>query len=128
MANQDWQALAKHAYMSLATFKKNGDKVAVPVWLAAESEAIYVWTNSESFKVKRLRNNPACELTPCNANGKKLLGKTVKGKASFLSGAEMERGENLIKAKYGWQFHLIKFINKHFRGVKQTTVIKILPA
>ena len=45
-------------YISLETFKKNGQGVKTPVWFVLQNDAFYVYTEADSWKVKRIRNNP----------------------------------------------------------------------
>ena len=44
-------------YIVLETFRKSGEGVKTPVWVAAEDGKLYVWTVDNSGKVKRIRNN-----------------------------------------------------------------------
>ncbi|HEV2057076.1 MAG TPA: pyridoxamine 5'-phosphate oxidase family protein [Methylomirabilota bacterium] len=53
----DLAAFDRHRYLSLATFRKSGIKVATPVWLAAADGKLHVFTAGESGKVKRLRHS-----------------------------------------------------------------------
>lgn len=56
-----------HKYLSLETFKKNGEGVKTPVWFAEESAAdlagseakLYVYTIGNTGKVKRIRRTAA---------------------------------------------------------------------
>ena len=51
--------LDKERFISLETFKKNGDGVKTPVWSAPLDGKLVVFTAGGSYKVKRLRNNSA---------------------------------------------------------------------
>jgi general stress protein 26 len=48
-------------YISLASFRKNGDPVHTPVWFGEKDDKLYVMTRSDSGKYKRIRNNPDME-------------------------------------------------------------------
>jgi len=45
-------------YISLETFKKNGQGVKTPVWFVLHKNAFYAYTEADSWKVKRIPNNP----------------------------------------------------------------------
>jgi len=94
-------------YLNLETFKKSGDGVKTPVWFAAEPSAkldstearLYVYTIDVSGKVKRIRNNPQVNVAPCNASGK-VKGEWVSARAEIVTGAEAQRGMELLNQKY----------------------------
>jgi PPOX class probable F420-dependent enzyme len=100
-------AFAGHKYLNLETFRKNGEGVKTPVWFAAElsasldlSEAkLYVYTIGVSGKVKRIRNNNRVLIAPCNARGS-LLGPWLDARAEIVTGAEADRGMQLLNNKY----------------------------
>ncbi|NJL95179.1 MAG: PPOX class F420-dependent oxidoreductase [Anaerolineae bacterium] len=56
--------------MSLTTFRKTGVGVPTPVWFAEEDGKLYVITQQNSGKVKRIRNNSRVEIAPCTMRGK----------------------------------------------------------
>jgi uncharacterized protein len=61
-------------YISLRSFKKNGQPVDTPVWFAELSpDRLIVFTDGTSYKVKRIRRNPKVEIARCDMRGK-LLG------------------------------------------------------
>ncbi len=49
---------ATERYVSLATYRRDGTEVLTPVWLAQAGQDFYVFSEGESFKVKRVRANP----------------------------------------------------------------------
>jgi PPOX class probable F420-dependent enzyme len=52
-------------YISLTTFRKNGVKVATPVWFGEDGDKLYVMTLSKMGKTKRIRNNPRVTVATC---------------------------------------------------------------
>ena len=52
-------AVGKSEYVLLTTFRKDGTPVGTAVWAVADADKLYVWTVTDSWKVKRLRRNPA---------------------------------------------------------------------
>jgi PPOX class probable F420-dependent enzyme len=96
-----------HKYLSLETFKKNGQAVRTPVWFAADPSAspdssgakIFIYTIGDTAKVKRMRNNPRVKIAPCDLRGK-ILGKWVDARAQFLTGEGAAKGMRLLNSKY----------------------------
>lgn len=99
---------AGQKYISLMTFRKNGQGVATPVWFAEEGEQLFVYSEQESGKVKRLRNNPRVRVAPCDVRGR-LKGEWAEATARFLEGAEAAHAKQALDAKYGWQKKLLNF-------------------
>ncbi len=64
-----FQILEKHRYVRLATYRKNGETIAAPVWFVLVDGRIYITTPPRSAKMKRIRNDPQVLLMPCNAWG-----------------------------------------------------------
>lgn len=92
--------LSTGKYLSLTTFKKSGDAVATPVWVAREGDHLYVTTRADSWKVKRLRNNPEVLLAPCDVRGN-LTGAQVAGHGEVLDAAGSAHVRELINKRYG---------------------------
>ncbi|HAE59309.1 MAG TPA: PPOX class F420-dependent oxidoreductase, partial [Anaerolineae bacterium] len=42
-------------YLSIETFRKNGQGVKTPVWFVQDGEVLYIWTQTDSGKAKRVR-------------------------------------------------------------------------
>lgn len=117
-------------FVSMVTFKRNGDAVASPMWIAADGDALVVWTPSEAWKVKRVRRDPRVTLTPCGRTGKVAAGApTLHATAEVVSEDDyVARAAALIKAKYGLQFHVITSIEALFtRGRKERVAVRITP-
>lgn len=92
--------LSSGKYLSLTTFKKSGDAVATPVWVAREGDHLYVTTRADSWKVKRLRNNPDVLLAPCDMRGN-ITGEQVPGYGEVLDAAGSSHVRELINKRYG---------------------------
>ncbi|MGV9664039.1 PPOX class F420-dependent oxidoreductase [Nocardia niigatensis] len=114
-------------YVNLVTYKKDGTPVGTPVWAALDNDRLYVWTVTDSWKVKRVRRNPAVTLQPCDLRGK-THGEIVKGSATVLDAAGSERVRDLIKRRYGIQGWLAITFSKLRRGSEGTIGIEIVPA
>ncbi|MDT0491546.1 PPOX class F420-dependent oxidoreductase [Streptomyces griseus] len=102
------QDFARSEYVSLTTYRKDGTPVATPVWAAAEGEVLYVWTRSDSWKVKRLRNNTAVTVTVCDVRGRIAEGTpSAEGTARLLDADGTRKVRKLLARKYTWKFWLI---------------------
>ncbi len=98
----DFSMLEGHAFLSLTTFRKNGDPVATPVWFAQESDKLYVMTATNSGKVRRIHHNAQVEVAPCTINGD-LLGTALEAMALILPDDQKSRANRALNRKYGWQ-------------------------
>jgi hypothetical protein len=118
--------LGKARYISLETFKQNGDPVRTPVWTERFGDKLVVWTNTSSYKTKRLRRNPALRAAVCNANGKKILSDWFEGTGKETEDpAFHDQVVAAMRKKYGWQWQLIGLLLR-IRGVHKTqTVIEL---
>ncbi|MFJ7995728.1 PPOX class F420-dependent oxidoreductase [Streptomyces sp. NPDC096310] len=100
--------LARSRYVSLTTYRKDGTGVATPVWHAVDGDELFVWTRSDSWKVKRLRADPRAVVAVCDVRGRIAPGApTAEGTARLLEGADLDRVLKLIARKYTWQFWLV---------------------
>ena len=111
MATDSTAQFSGQKYISLESFRKNGQGVAVPVWFAEENGILYAYSEAESGKVKRIRNNPRVRFAPCNMRGR-LKGDWLHGTARILDGPEARHADELLKAKYGFQKRLLGFLAK----------------
>lgn len=127
--------IADEKYVSLTTFRRNGEAVPTPVWIAPLSDGTCGFTTgATSGKVKRLRNNPAVTLQPCDMRGRITEGTSpVSATAVVVDGAAADPVAKAIKKKYGFMVTLIslggalkKLIGKGEDG--ETAVIITLDA
>jgi PPOX class probable F420-dependent enzyme len=126
-------SLAGHKYMSLETFKKNGQGVPTPIWFAADptnpldsdSAKLYVYTIADTGKVKRIRNNGKARVAPCDMRGK-LLGEWMNARATIVTGDEAARGTRLLNKKYWPLKQIMGFFASFSR--RERVVIAIQPA
>jgi uncharacterized protein len=123
--NAEIERLGAATYLSLTTFRKDGTPVATPVWASRDSEHLYVWTETDAGKIKRLRNNCRVLLAPCDSRGG-LQGAQVEGTAVVLnSPSDVDRLRTLHRAKYGLQFRLFDGFASLFRRARGHVVIEI---
>jgi PPOX class probable F420-dependent enzyme len=126
-------SLAGHKYMSLETFKRNGQGVSTPIWFAADptspldsaSAKLYVYTIGDTGKVKRIRNNGKVRVAPCDMRGK-LLGGWADARAAIVAGDEAVRGTRLLNKKYWPLKQTMAFFASFSR--RERVIIAIQPA
>ncbi|MEV6067208.1 PPOX class F420-dependent oxidoreductase [Nocardia sp. NPDC052001] len=112
-------------YVLLTTFKKDGTPVGTPLWAALDNGRLYVWTVTDSWKVKRIRRNPQVTVQACDVRGKP-NGDIVSGKATILDDAGSDRVRGLVKRRYGLQGHLVVTGSTLRRGKTGTVGIEII--
>src|SRR5512140_67742 len=98
-------------YISLITFRKTGKAVPTPVWFAEEDGGLYVHSNAQAGKIKRIRNNPRVEIAPCTVRGR-VTGPAVQGRARILPPNEAAVARQALVRKYGWQMRVLLFFQK----------------
>jgi PPOX class probable F420-dependent enzyme len=92
-------AIRGQKYISLGTFRKNGAKIATPVWFGEDGEKLYVMTRSDMGKTKRIRNNGQVTVAPCTMRGK-VTGPEVPAMACILPPEEHAHARHTINRKY----------------------------
>ena len=105
-------------YISLETFKKNGQGVKTPVWFVLHKNAFYVYTEADSWKVKRVRNNSRVRVAVCNIRGH-IKGPWLDATASLVEGDERLAADKLLDRKYFLKviFNFLSRINRHTRAM-----------
>lgn len=92
---------APHRYLILRTFRRNGTPVDTPVWFALATDTLYVFTETASGKVKRIRNRATVEIAPSSPTGKP-RGPFRGAVARILPAHEAAGAQRLLRARYGW--------------------------
>ena len=95
-------AISDEKYVLLTTFRKSGDAVSSPVWIASLADGGAGFTTDlDVGKVKRIRNTPRVTLQTCSATGKVKPGaEVVEATAAVILGADAEPIQNAIRRKY----------------------------
>ena len=102
------QDFARSEYVSLTTYRKDGTAVATPVWAAADGGVLYIWTRSDSWKVKRLRNDKRVVVTVCDVRGRIAEdAPRAEGTAELLDEEGTRAVRTLLARKYTWKFWLV---------------------
>jgi PPOX class probable F420-dependent enzyme len=105
-------------YISVETFKKNGQGVKTPAWFVLYQDAFYVYTEADSWKVKRIRHNPRVRVAVCNIRGA-IKGPWLDATASLVEGEERLAADKLLDRKYFLKkiFNVLTRINRHKRAM-----------
>jgi uncharacterized protein len=96
----DFAALAGHKYCLLVTYRNSGEPIPTPVWFGLADGKVYVRSESQVGKVKRIHANGRARVAPCTLRGKP-LGPAADGRARVLPSAEEDRAEAALRASYG---------------------------
>ncbi len=106
--------LGDERFVSLTTFRRSGERMSTPVWVARDGDALVVTTPEASGKVKRLRNNPRVEMRPCGRMGRVEEGvESVAAVAEIVTDAgSRERLTEIIRKKYGLEYRVIMGIER----------------
>jgi len=97
----------------LVTYRRDGTPVPTPVWYALDGERLYVWTEIEAYKAKRIRNNERALIAPCGPTGKP-LGDPIAARGRVLE-SEEDRARAATMISGSWNP-----IQKAFRAVSHT--------
>jgi uncharacterized protein len=104
--------LDQATFIALETFRKNGEGVSTPTWVTGENGKLYVWTNLNSWKVKRIRSNPIVRICQSDGRGNP-KGDWFEARAQILDSDDArEKARILFKAKYGLQFRFFGALSK----------------
>lgn len=94
-------------YVSFVSYRRSGEPVATPVWIAKFEGGYGFTTESESGKAKRLSHTSVATVQPCNSRGKITPGsKVYKCTATVLRGQRAELVRDAIARKYGLTYKL----------------------
>lgn len=123
---QAMSALAGARYINLETYKRDGGAVKTPVWSARHGEALYVFTDGTSFKVKRIGRNSEAKVAACNVNGSTIYGAWHDAKAEIVPpGAEEDAAYVALRKKYGLQMRLLDVFSRAAGRIGRRKVIRI---
>ncbi|WP_197501436.1 MULTISPECIES: PPOX class F420-dependent oxidoreductase [unclassified Gordonia (in: high G+C Gram-positive bacteria)] len=125
--DKPFDAATDAKYVQLTTFRKDGTPVASPLWAAYDGESLVMWTETDSWKVKRIRRDPHVVVQACDARGKKLRGQPVDGTATILDAAGTDHARSVISKKYGIVGWVLVKASLIRRGKDGTIGIAITP-
>jgi PPOX class probable F420-dependent enzyme len=94
------EQVARHKRALLVTFRRDGRPVPTPVWAARGGAHLYVRSERDAGKLKRLRNDPRVLVAPCTVRGRP-LGAPFEARAKMLAREEEPLAEAALAARYG---------------------------
>ncbi|MBJ7328556.1 MAG: PPOX class F420-dependent oxidoreductase [Solirubrobacteraceae bacterium] len=95
--------LAAHKHSLVVSYRRDGRPIAQPVWPGYDGDRVYIWTEAQAFKAKRLRRNPDALIAPCSFRGKPLAN-PIAATARILDDPDERRhAAALIQAQWGWK-------------------------
>jgi uncharacterized protein len=115
-------------YLSITSYKRDGQGVATPVWFVQRDGRLLVETDAASGKVKRIRRNPQVRVAVCTASGR-LRGEQLPAVAELLPSPEIGAVEQLIADKYRFEviiFRPLRFIQARLHLGRPRTAPVIL--
>jgi PPOX class probable F420-dependent enzyme len=93
--------IGRSRYVSLTTFRRDGTGVATPVWHVVNGDELFIVSDADAWKVKRIRNNSHVVVTVCSVRGTIAPGAaSAEGTARVLDEAATQAGRALIARKY----------------------------
>jgi uncharacterized protein len=112
-------------YISLASYRKNGSLVETPVWTAPLDGRLVVFTLRDSFKVKRINNNPSVRVAKCDVRGN-VLGEWHEATCKVVTDTEHERrAYGALRKKYGLMMRLGDIASTLTGRIKKRAVLEI---
>ncbi len=125
MPQPSFQQLAAQRYVSLVTFRRNGNGVATPIWIAPHNGKLYAFTDGTSAKIKRLRNSDRVRIAACDGRGN-VRGEYTDGRARRVEDpARSQSAMAALRRKYGWQLAMIDFVSRLFGRIGRRAIIEI---
>ena len=125
MSTDKLASFRNQKYLNLETFKRDGHGVKTPVWFVLrENGAFYVYTEAESWKVKRIRKNPRVRVAPCYMRGN-VTGVWQAASAQIVSGEEEQVANRLLDRKYFLKkiFNVLTKLNRHKRAMLKIELV-----
>jgi uncharacterized protein len=96
-------------YVNLLSFKRDGGEAKTPVWAAPIDGKLGIYTAGDSYKVKRIRRNPAVRVARCDVRGN-LMGPWYEGTCAIVEDpARRARILEALLRKYGLQMRILNF-------------------
>ena len=117
---------AREAYVSLATYRRDGRKVRTPVWIGQSGAHYYCFSAGQAGKVERIRANGRARLAACDLRGK-IRGDWIDARARLIEDARLkEEVYAVLRRKYGWQMRLGDFFGRLSGRYQRRAVIELV--
>jgi uncharacterized protein len=119
--------IGRSKYVSLVTYRKNGTGVATPVWHVVKGDELFVVSDADAWKVKRIRRDSRAVVTVCGFRGKIAPGApSAQGTARLLDEAGTQRARALLAEKYvlsrlgNWFARILRLRRRPLIGIAVT--------
>lgn len=123
-----WTEVGRASYVSFTSCRKDGTPVSTPIWIAPDGDSLYFFSDTDAFKVTRVRNNPVVTLQPCDVRGRVKEGAPlVTGVAEVLDHADSPRVRRIMNRKYRIQGTIGGLLSR-LRGSEKSIGIRIRKA
>jgi PPOX class probable F420-dependent enzyme len=119
--------LGKERFVSLRTYRENGEAVDTPVWIVQDGEELLVFTPRKSGKVGRIEANKRVQLAPSGRFGE-VQGRWVNAEARIDNTEQLlNHAYVLLGEKLGPEFAAYKlFLGKDWRDRRSVVRITAL--
>jgi hypothetical protein len=95
------EEIARSKYVSLTTYRKDGTAVATPVWQATSDGQMYIVSDADAWKVKRIRRDSRVQVTVCDFRGRIAEGApAAEGTAHVLDEDGTRTAREIVARKY----------------------------
>jgi PPOX class probable F420-dependent enzyme len=108
----------------VVTYRKDGRPVAQPVWPGHDPGRLYVWTEENAYKAKRVQRNPNALIAPCTFSGKPLADPIAAHGRVLETDEERAHARDRIRANWGWKQKVFEF---GFRQVTDVIYLEFVP-
>lgn len=96
-----FEHLRGHKYCLLVSYKRSGEAVPTPVWFGLADGNLYVRSEANVAKVRRIGNDSHVRVAPCTVRGRP-LGLPAEGRGRVLTKPVDEaQAEAALQANYG---------------------------
>lgn len=121
--------IADATYVLLTSFKRDGDGVGTPVWIAPLGDGSAGFTtHANAWKVRRIRRTPRVVVQESDVRGTPSPGsEPVELHATVHSdAANVDRVRAAVAAKYGFQYRLISVVERVSGFVRRRSVDRVV--
>ena len=93
--------IGRSRYVSLVTYRRDGTPVATPVWHVVSGDELFIVSEADAWKVKRIRHDNRAIVTVCDIRGRSVPGAaSAEGTARLLDPVETQAARRLLARKY----------------------------
>lgn len=122
------RGLADEDYLLLTTFRRTGEPVPTPVWVAEVGGQLAVSTPDGTGKLKRLQHTSRVTVQACGRRGSPKPGAALTEASATVSRAPETRrqAEAALQVKYGWQWRAAILLERLLRRGRPVPRVVIL--